>query len=272
MQLWLRDLKGSFNRRYQLVDSPVDWSVQNNSRYRTNLYFYHNKSMSHNFFAKTGFLGLMFGAIATSTILNACSTAAQNKAPSPAATEAGAMQGMNHSKMSGMNHGMDLGPANAEFDLRFIDGMTPHHQGAIVMAQEALQKSQRPEIKKIAQDIINDQKKEKAQMSQWRASWYPNMGATPMAWHSKMGHSMSMSEEQKQSMMMTMDLGKADAEFDLRFLNAMIPHHEGAVVMANDALAKSKRPEVQKLSKNIIASQQTEIDQMQQWKKAWYKQ
>ena len=230
--------------------------------------------MPLNFFAKTGFLALMLGAIATSSVLNACSTSAQNKvqAPSPAATDAGAMQGMDRSKMGGMNHGMDLGPANAEFDLRFIDGMTPHHQGAVVMAQEALQKSQRPEIKKLAQAIITAQNKEKAQMSQWRTAWYPNVGDTPMAWHGKMGHSMSMSEEQKKSMMMTMDLGKADAEFDLRFLNAMIPHHEGAVVMANDALAKSKRPEIQKLAQEIITSQKAEIKQMQQWKQAWYKQ
>jgi len=221
-----------------------------------------------------GLLSLTVGAIATSTILNACSsTSAQNQTPSQSSTtNAGSMQGMDHSKMGGMNHEMDLGPANAEFDLRFIDGMTPHHQGAIVMAQEALQKSKRSEIKKLAQAIINAQNKETAEMNQWRTAWYPNMGATPMAWHTQMGHSMSMSEEQKKSMMMSMDLGKADAEFDLRFLNAMIPHHQGAVVMANDALSKSKRPEVQKLAKDIIASQQIEIDQMNQWRKAWYKQ
>ncbi|CAD5963699.1 hypothetical protein NO108_03706 [Planktothrix rubescens] len=35
----------------------------------------------------------------------------------------------NHSMM------MDLGPADAEYDLRFIDGMIPHHQGAIKMAE-----------------------------------------------------------------------------------------------------------------------------------------
>ncbi|BAZ18199.1 hypothetical protein NIES4071_100840 (plasmid) [Calothrix sp. NIES-4071] len=44
-----------------------------------------------------------------------------------------------------------------------------------------------------------------------------------------------------------MDLGAADAEFDLRFINAMIPHHEGAVIMANGALNKSKRPKIKKL-------------------------
>jgi uncharacterized protein (DUF305 family) len=48
---------------------------------------------------------------------------------------------------SGSMMNMDLGPKDANFDLRFIDGMTPHHEGAIAMAQEALQKSKRPEIK-----------------------------------------------------------------------------------------------------------------------------
>lgn len=72
-------------------------------------------------------------------------------------------------------------------------------------------------------------------------------------------------------MMMSMDLGAADDQFDLRFLNAMIPHHEGAVVMANDALSKSTRPEIKKLAQEIIASQTAEIKQMQQWKQVWYK-
>ncbi len=42
---------------------------------------------------------------------------------------------MNHG--SGMNPSMtmDLGPADANYDLRFIDAMTPHHQGAVEMAQ-----------------------------------------------------------------------------------------------------------------------------------------
>ena len=66
------------------------------------------------------------------------------------------------------------------------------------------------------------------------------------------------------------DLGSADAEFDLRFLDAMIPHHEGAVVMANDALDKSKRPEIQKLAGNIVSSQEADIESMKAWKKNWY--
>lgn len=92
-----------------------------------------------------------------------------------------------------------------------------------------------------------------------------------MAYNAKMGHMMEMSSEQMNSMMMNMDLGAADKEFDLRFINAMTPHHEGAVTMAQDALNKSKRPEVKQLAQDIITSQSVEIEQMKQWKQAWYK-
>jgi uncharacterized protein (DUF305 family) len=175
--------------------------------------------------------------------------------------------GMNH---GGMNHSMDVGPANANYDLRFIDSMVPHHQGALVMAQEVIQKSKRPELVKFAKNIITEQKKEIAQMQQWRKQWYPKVSATPMMWHAAMNHEMAMTAEHKQSMMMSMSLGKADARFDKCFLDAMIPHHQGAVTMAQDSLQKSKRPELQKLSKNIIASQQSEIDRMTQWQQTWY--
>jgi uncharacterized protein (DUF305 family) len=164
-----------------------------------------------------------------------------------------------------------LGPADEDYDLRFIDGMAIHHQGAVVMAEEALTKAQHPELKKLAQDIIAAQKLEISQMQTWRKAWYPQADSTPMAYHAQMGHMMAMTDEQKQGMMMSMDLGNADAEFDLRFINGMLPHHEGALVMAKDALSKSQHPEIKKLAQAILTSQQQEIEQMEQWRKDWYK-
>ena len=93
-----------------------------------------------------------------------------------------------------------------------------------------------------------------------------------MAHDAKTGQMMPMSSLQMKGMMMNTDLGAEGAEFDLRFINAMIPHHEGAVTMANDAQSKSKRPEIKKLAQDIVTSQQKEIAQLKQWKQAWYKQ
>lgn len=216
----------------------------------------------------------------TTGVLSACSKAPSNQTQTPnitAATPASSKQDMAQGGMGGMggmdhSMSMDLGPADANYDLRFIDGMSVHHQGAVNMAQDVLKQSKRPEMKKLATNIIAAQKREINQMKEWRKTWYPKADNTPMAYHAQMGHMMAMTPEQMQSMMMTMDLGAADDQFDLRFLNAMIPHHEGALVMAQDALKKSKRPEMNKLSEEILTSQKKEILQMKEWRKTWYKQ
>ncbi|MBE9184455.1 DUF305 domain-containing protein [Microcoleus sp. LEGE 07076] len=230
---------------------------------------------------QTGFAVLTLTAL-TSGVLVACSKAPSSETQAPnitAATPASSQQNMAQGGgMGGMNHGMDhsmsmdLGPADADYDLRFIDGMKVHHQGAVNMAKEVLAKSKRPEMKKLATNIIAAQNREINQMTEWRKTWYPKASSTPMAYHGKMGHMMAMTPEQMQSMMMSMDLGAGDDQFDLRFLNAMIPHHEGALVMAEDALKKSKQPEMKKLSQQILTSQKQEIEQMKEWRKAWYKQ
>jgi uncharacterized protein (DUF305 family) len=222
-------------------------------------------------------LPLSLVAIAASSLLASCSSALRTDAQ-PVNPKVDDMKGMDHSagttNQGGMGHSMsmDLGPADTDFDLRFIDGMTPHHEGAIVMAREAQQKSRRPETQKLAAQIIKAQKTEITEMKQWRKTWYPKASATLMAWHAEMGHMMAMKPEQKQSMMMSQSLGAADPKFDLRFLDAMIPHHEGALTMAKEAQQKSKRTEVKQLAASILTSQQAEIQQMKQWREAWYKQ
>lgn len=180
--------------------------------------------------------------------------------------------GMDQMESGGMmDHGsMDLGPADESFDLRFIDAMIMHHQGAVVMAEDAQQASTRPEIQTLASDIIAAQQTEIAEMQAWREGWYPDASAEPVMYSAEMGHMMPMSADMMSAMMMDVDLGNADDEYDLRFINAMIPHHEGALTMAQEALAKSSRPEIQELAEAIIASQQVEIDQMTQWRQDWY--
>ncbi len=56
--------------------------------------------------------------------------------------------------------------------IRFITMMIPHHQGAVAMAKDALNKAQHPEMKAFAQKIIEDQDKEIRQMTEWRTRWY----------------------------------------------------------------------------------------------------
>lgn len=69
--------------------------------------------------------------------------------------------------------------------------------------------------------------------------------------------------------MVDMLKGKTGDAFDKAFLEGMIPHHQGAVDMANAVLRDAKHEELKQLARDIIASQQKEIDMMKQWQKDW---
>ncbi len=62
----------------------------------------------------------------------------------------------------------------------------------------------------------------------------------------------------------------ATMPFDEQFIDMMAPHHMGAVAMAQIALTRAEHPELKTLANSIIASQNSEIGQMKQWRKAWY--
>jgi uncharacterized protein (DUF305 family) len=141
------------------------------------------------------------------------------------------------------------------YDALFIDSMIVHHQGAINMANQALKEATKPEIKTLAENIIKAQQAEIAQMQEWRKAWYSDLAET-----TGMGKDMG-----------TMEVSSdASKPFDQRFIEAMIPHHEGAIGMATDAQQKAEHEEIKQLTGAIITAQEAEIAQMKQWLKDWY--
>ncbi len=163
----------------------------------------------------------------------------------------------------------------APFDRQFIDMMVPHHEGAVEMAKIAQQRSQRSAIKQMADAIIRSQAAEISQMRQWRKAWYgsdqtPPMAKMPMApgtgGQGHGGHSsgtMDMAADVER-------LRKAPEPFDRAFIDEMIPHHESAIDAAKAAETRAQKPEIKELAKAIIADQQREIEQMRQWRRAWF--
>lgn len=57
---------------------------------------------------------------------------------------------------------------------------------------------------------------------------------------------------------------------EVRFMEGMIDHHQMALDMAQDCLAKAESEAVQELCQAVIAAQTPEIEQMQNWLKDWY--
>ena len=66
--------------------------------------------------------------------------------------------------------GMPMGMRSA--DAHFIVMMIPHHKGAIAMADLALQRSRRPELRALTERIRTSQSCENAQMRRWYRQWY----------------------------------------------------------------------------------------------------
>lgn len=71
------------------------------------------------------------------------------------------------------------------------------------------------------------------------------------------------------STMGTMLEGLEGDEFDEAFIRMMIPHHEGAVDMAEAALESAKHAEMKQLATDIIEAQRREIDMMKGWLTTW---
>lgn len=178
-------------------------------------------------------VGLLLG------MLGACA------APAPPAADTPEQRG---------HAGHSMVPSDEPYDALFIDSMIVHHQGALDMAEAALAEAQRPELRELAAAILATQQAEIEQLQAWRAQWYPDLPPT-----SGIGLDMGPMEVATDS----------PDPFELRFIDAMIPHHEGAVQMAEDALNNAEHAELKAMATEIIAAQQAEIGQMRRWREQW---
>jgi uncharacterized protein (DUF305 family) len=65
-----------------------------------------------------------------------------------------------------MHAGMDI-TFSGDADVDFVNGMIPHHQGAVEMAKIVLKHGKDPELKKLAAEIVAAQDKEITFMQEW---------------------------------------------------------------------------------------------------------
>jgi uncharacterized protein (DUF305 family) len=70
-----------------------------------------------------------------------------------------------------------------------------------------------------------------------------------------------------QKQMMTNMTMKPSGNPDKDFVMMMIPHHQGAINMAQLELKYGKDPELKALAESIIRAQDKEISQMKTWQK-----
>ena len=175
---------------------------------------------------------------------------------------------MDHGQMDHGSMGMGSGGMarqmvmeNGKYsDKAFIDAMVPHHQGAIEMAEVALKNAQHEEIRELSRNIISTQE---AEIEKLKAIKEQEFGT------SEVPMEMSAGEMQMMGMTDPDELANKDP-FDKAFIDAMIPHHQSAIEMAQVAYRESDNSEIKALAEGIIEAQTREIAQMEGWRQQWY--
>ncbi len=150
--------------------------------------------------------------------------------------------------------------SGASTDLAFSTQMAEHHESAIEMAELAPERADHPEIEALAEDIVTSQEREVGVLEQaserleGEGAEAGDLGLSEDM--SGMGHDAAELEDAK--------------PFDRAFIDAMIPHHQGAIRMARVQLDKGADGELKTLAQDIIKAQSREIEQMNEWRKEWY--
>jgi uncharacterized protein (DUF305 family) len=159
-------------------------------------------------------------------------------------------------------HNHEVGPAGRTYDLRWVDAMVRHHTGALRMSEFVFDIGQ-PGVGALAKQIWRDQAQEIKAMGQWRKAWYPDAPVYPVALRTGGDpNSMEGLERMSAAHIQAMQMMGSTPTRDTRvtwFLEGMIAHHGGALVMAHDALKKSTNPTIRRLARDIIVAQRREI-------------
>jgi len=186
----------------------------------------------------------------------------QMMTPGPAA---GAAPAASPAPMDHSGHNHDVGPAGSTYDLRWIDGMVQHHTGALRMSEFVFDIGV-PGVGSLGKEIWRDQAQEIKAMGQWRKAWYPEAPVHPVALRpggdpDAMADLIRMGPAQIQAMQMMASAPTRENRVTW-FLEGMLQHHGGALVMAHDALRTSTNPTIRRLARDIIVAQRREIIQL----------
>ena len=145
-------------------------------------------------------------------------------------------------------------------DVRFMQGMIGHHQQALEMTELLKTRTASEDMRKLAHRIELSQSDEIKMMQEWltrRGQTLPDPHA-----HHKGGALMP-------GMLSAEEMGRLAAtkgpEFDRLFLEYMIKHHAGALVMVEELLAQpggGQESEINAFASDVDADQRMEIDRM----------
>lgn len=142
--------------------------------------------------------------------------------------------------MAGMDHGAMMVGSEREF----VSGMIPHHQEAVNTASEVLERGgSNEQVRVLASEIVAAQEAEIALLKQWHLDWYGEEYVANGSYQPMMRDLSQLS----------------GAALDRQFLEDMIPHHMGAIMMAQSVRPYIEHQEITDMADGIMETQSAEI-------------
>lgn len=135
-------------------------------------------------------------------------------------------------------------------DVEFIDFFVPHHEDAVMMAEQVVERGVTPDVRDLATRIVQSQSDEIAKMKAARAELTGTAEPTPPP------ESVAM-QETMQRMMNMSGLG-----LDIMFLVEMIPHHSAGLGPAHRARMHLTDIALVPIADQIYTTQAQEVGEM----------
>ncbi|HEX3901145.1 MAG TPA: DUF305 domain-containing protein [Mycobacteriales bacterium] len=163
-------------------------------------------------------------------------------------------------------------PKPGGVDIGFSQDMAVHHEQAVLMAGLA-QTRGGAAVTLLANAILIDQSQEIGLMRGWLKLWdQPTIDPHPMSWMTAAMPDMSMSDTSMPGMatpgQLTRLASLTGRRFDVLFLQLMIRHHEGGLLMCQYAQAHARLEVVRDAATSMAVEQVEDLAQMKALLKA----
>jgi len=165
-------------------------------------------------------------------------------------------------------------PAADSVDVGFAQDMSEHHQQAVQMAGWERDHTADPALKQLAFDIETTQLQQIGRMQGWLGLWGAPAQSTGghMAWmsapsghdHAAGGAAVDTMPGMATSEQLRALRASSGQQLDVLFLQLMLRHHEGGVVMLRYAAEHAAVPEVRNLAAQMLSAQNSESEYLRQ--------
>jgi uncharacterized protein (DUF305 family) len=148
----------------------------------------------------------------------------------------------------------------------FLSAMVPHHKSAVDMARIARRRASHAEIRELAHEIASTQELEIKRMKEIHRRVFGERLTPDDGAHAELG----LSAEDAGMAHGGMAALEGARPFDRAFIDAMIPHHAGAIRMAEAVMGGDVDDEIVDLADGIVQAQSREIRRLNDWRRQWY--